>query len=108
MPPPPPADASTSKVSSIALTSSEASSSVIDLSFSITSSTTALMCTLDAATLEQPGAARGLMKPVAAVAQRATGEVVAGEEVAQQGWGQEHWSGKVVEVERWGWGSVLL
>ena len=36
MPPPPPADASTSKVSSIALTSSDASSRVMDFSLSMT------------------------------------------------------------------------
>ena len=46
----------------MALTSSEASSSVIDLSLSMTSSTTALICTFDAASLEWLGAATGPMK----------------------------------------------
>ena len=75
MPPPPPADASTSKVSSIAFTSSEASSSVIDFSFSITSSTAALMATfatLDCASLEWLGVSAAPLKAAAADAQRAS------------------------------------
>ena len=62
MPPPPPADASTSKVSSIALTSSDASSRVMDFSLSMTSSTTALIATLECETLDELGMA-GAMKP---------------------------------------------
>merc|ERR1719238_2627046 len=65
MPPPAAADASTSKVSSMAFTSSEASSSVMVLSLSMTSSTTADMCTLEAATLDWHRAAGLTMYPEA-------------------------------------------